>query len=86
MKEEQQDIYKKIDDLLWTERDPIGVNDCEEARDEYTSYALQIWGLKHHQADNETIAKRLFEIETVMMELPGNMERCKELAKKILAI
>lgn len=35
MTEEQILIYKRIDEILWFDWDPIGVNQIEEARDEY---------------------------------------------------
>ena len=34
----QLGLYKRIDEILWEDWDPIGVNDVEEARDEYQSY------------------------------------------------
>ena len=46
MTADQKSVLKSIDEILWNDWDPIGVNDTEGARGEYSSYALQIFGLK----------------------------------------
>ena len=78
-------IYKKVDEILWHEWDPIGVNEFEEARDEYYSYLPEVIRLKNSEADNETIAQHLFKIETERMGLFGNIENCRRVAEKIIA-
>jgi len=84
MTPEQKILYQQIDEILWYEWDPIGVNVYEEARDEYCSYLPQIFSLKIHGADEETIATALFKIETQTMCLLGNLEHCREIAAKIV--
>lgn len=86
MTPEQKIFYKQINEILWHEWDPIGVNVYEEARDEYDSYLPQIFNLKISGANKETIAAALFEIETVTMCLRGNMEHCRKIAGKIVAL
>ena len=86
MTKEQKHIYQTIDEILWTDWDPIGVNDIEHVRDEYQSYTPQIFSLKIHGANRETIAKKLFELETLNMGLTGNIGHCKEVADKIISI
>ncbi|SEL09113.1 hypothetical protein [Parapedobacter koreensis] len=83
---EQKILYQKIDEILWTEWDPIGVNVYEEARDEYHSYVPQIFSLKIHGADAEVIASTLFKIETGRMGLLGDIEHCREIAGKIVGL
>jgi hypothetical protein len=39
-------IYKKIDEILWQDWDPIGINDMSDARDEYDGYVSQLFNLK----------------------------------------
>jgi hypothetical protein len=83
---EQKKIFNQIDEILWKDWDPIGVNDCDDARDEYTSYALQIFGMKIHNADKQSIADRLYKFEMVDMEV-GTLESkilCEEIAQKII--
>ena len=79
---DQKILYKKIDEILWFEWDPIGVNVYEEARDEHDSYLPQIFSLKIHGANKGTIAALLFKIETETMGLVGNIEHCREIAGK----
>lgn len=55
----QEILYKQIDEIIWNDWDPIGVNDYPEARDEYYGYLPQIFELKNNGADSETIAQRL---------------------------
>ena len=86
MKQEQIHIYKAIDEILWFDWDPIGVNDTEEARDEYQGYIPQIFNLKVNGDDEETIAQKLNEIITKRMGLVSNLHHCKLVAKKIIEI
>lgn len=79
----QKKIYDTIDNILWSEWDPIGVNEIEEARDEYQSYTPEIFNLKLNGADAETISNALREIQTVRIELYNNLENCGHVAQKI---
>jgi hypothetical protein len=78
-------IYKKIDDILWFEWDPIGVNDIAP-RDEYQSYVIGIMNLKQSGAAQNELAQALFRIETEQMGLLGNFERCISVANKIVQL
>ena len=71
---EQKNLYKLIDEILWNDWDPIGINDFEEARDEYQSYTPQIFGLRINNSDIETIAQHLYHIETDRMGLSGGLK------------
>ena len=42
--------------------------------------------MANQQADQETIADKLYQIERERMGLFGNMENCKAVAKKIIDI
>jgi hypothetical protein len=79
-----KDVYKQIDEILWNDWDPIGVNEYEEARDEYQSYLPLVFNLKKNNAGKETIAQHLLKIETESMGLFGNIENCKSVAEKIV--
>lgn len=70
-------LYKKIDEILWKDWDPIGLNDIEDVRDEYQGYTPHIFSLTIHGADKAKIANHLYEIETVNMGI-------KFIAKKSL--
>ncbi|HEY0667388.1 MAG TPA: hypothetical protein VGD22_04375 [Sphingobacteriaceae bacterium] len=72
-----------MDDILWLDWDPIGVNEYEEARDEYYSYLPEVFRLKIENAEKETIAQYLYRIETQNMGLFGDIENCRRVADKI---
>ena len=76
-------LYKKIDDILWFDWDPIGVNDLAP-RDEYQSYVPEIFGLVKAKADRQEIASRLHKLETENMGMSGTIEKCLTIADKTL--
>lgn len=76
-------IYKKIDDILWYDWDPIGVKDFAP-RDEYQSYVPAIFNLKKSGAGQNEIANTLFRFETENMGMVGILENCMKVADKIL--
>lgn len=56
-------LFNEIDKILWKDWDPIGVNDIEDARDEYQSYTPHVFSLVIHGADKEKIKKYLSQLE-----------------------
>ncbi|MGM9510149.1 hypothetical protein ACS5NO_20610 [Larkinella sp. GY13] len=83
LSDKQNQLYNYIDELLWREWDPIGINDCFEARDEYSTYAGQMFSLVVRGAIAEELAQKLLSIEQEMMGLSGNMAKNLELARKL---
>lgn len=77
-----KELYQTIDEILWTDWDPIGVNDVA-SRDEYQSYIPSILNLKIKGADSETIANKLHEIEIDTIGVLGNIDKCRKVADKI---
>ena len=86
MTQEQKDLYEQIDILLWEEWDPIGINDYEEARDEYYNYLPKVYELRIRNASKKEIADYLFEIETDRMGLSGNKDKCLQIAQKLIEL
>ncbi len=86
MKIKDKRIYDLIDEILWHDWDPIGVNDFEEARDEYSGYTLSIFNLKISGANKSKISKYLFSLEKVNMGLFGNIVNCEIVAEKIVNV
>jgi len=78
-----KDLYQTIDKILWSDWDPIGINDSAP-RDEYQSYTPTIFSLKIKNANKETIAQKLFEIATKNMGMGGNLDHCRQIAEKIV--
>ncbi|MEI6140999.1 MAG: hypothetical protein WCP85_17155 [Mariniphaga sp.] len=78
-------LCQKIDDILWFDWDPLGINDIAP-RDEYQSYVIDIFELVKAKADRQTIAEHLYKIETNNMAIGGNFEKCLTIAEKILKV
>ena len=55
----EMSLYKRIDEILWKDWDPIGVNDSEQARDECRGYLPHIFRLAVDGADPDQIAREL---------------------------
>ena len=81
---EQKRNYELIDEILWKDWDPIGINDIEDIRDEYQNYTPQIFNLVIKRADKIEIADQLYRFETIDMGLTGNKIHCEEVAQKII--
>lgn len=77
-------IYRKIDEILRFDWNPIGLNHIDDPRDEYISYVPEIFHLKKTGAGKQEIAKYLFKIETERMGISGAMEACLIIANKIV--
>ena len=84
MKQEYKELYNKIDEILWKDWDPIGINDEEQIRNEYYGYIPQVFSLKIKGSDKNKIANYLFEMETVNMGTNGNKQNCEFVAEKII--
>lgn len=81
-----RDLISAIDEVLFYEWDPIGINDCSDAFDEYSSYAPGL--LRFAMRGNpEVVADQLARLATVNMGL-STSDRQHELriAKKLIEI
>ena len=77
-------LYKDIDEILWTDWDPIGMKMFDDwPRDEYQSYVPIIFNLKIKGECVDSIASKLYEMQTETMEIDGGYENCKRVAEKI---
>lgn len=81
---DQLELYKTIDGILWTDWDPIGVNDSPEARDEYQSYLPHIFRLAIEGKDAERISSSLIATIETNMGFRANKEHNLKVAKKII--
>jgi hypothetical protein len=63
-------LLQMVDEILFYEWDPIGVNDHLGARDEYGSYAGGICRMLHEGADEIKLANHLGFLGRVTMGLP----------------
>jgi hypothetical protein len=74
------DLYRQVDEILWKEWDPLGVNEIPEARDEYYSYIMGIINLLYKGSSANEIAEYLYEVESDTMGMFGNMSSCLKIA------
>ncbi len=87
MSPEHIELWKAIHKILWEEWDPIGVNDGSGwPDDEYNGYVPQIFQLKIQNASKEAIVEQLLKDEQYIMDMPGNLNHCKEIARLIIAL
>ena len=85
MTSEQLKLYKSIDEILWIDWDPIGVNKFG-VRDEYNGYLPQVYQLKISGSSKVEIAKYLYEMVTERMGMESTMEFNEQIAEKIVAL
>jgi hypothetical protein len=81
---EQMELYRRVDEILWKDWDPIGVSGFPEARDEYYSYLPNAFRLTLEGSGKSKIAEYLFSIEAERMGLPGNKQKCMRIAGMLL--
>lgn len=79
-------VCRKIDEILWFDWDPIGINEIDDARNEYEGYVPEIFHLKKASTNSEEIAMCLFKIETERIGLSGMFENCLAVAEKIVRL
>ncbi|MCX6116952.1 MAG: hypothetical protein NT027_05385 [Proteobacteria bacterium] len=82
-----QELFKRVDEVLHYFWDPIDVKKVPQARDEYVGYVPQIFGLVRGGATVDEIVKHLSEIEGETMGLSvseTSMEHDKDVALLLL--
>ena len=77
-------LLKEVKKILWEDWDPLGVNDYEEAINEYDGYASSIVKLLLNNRDLSKIEKMLLEHETKNMYKPFPSKNYKIAAKKLI--
>ena len=82
MNPKQKELYKIIDEILWNDWDPIGINDIAP-RDEYQSYVPEIFSMLILNKTESEIANQLYNIETITIGVIGNKKHCSTIAKKL---
>lgn len=84
MNKKEKELYKAIDEIIWNDWDAIGVNDYEEARDEYYGYLPQLFKILKEGKNRKGIADFLNQIATVNMGLMRNKERDERIAELLI--
>src|SRR5262245_54795613 len=80
----KSNLLVAIEEVLFREWDPIGVNDNELCRDEYDNYAKSLLRLLSDGADEFKIASRLCFLQRSSMALSVvDEERNRQVAKRL---
>ena len=64
--------------------DPIGVNDCQQARDEYYSYIAAIIKLLKENCDSYKLSNHLHQLRTNSIGLGESLEEDQKVAKQLI--
>ena len=78
------DLSSRVDTILWSDWDPIGVNTTPEAEGEYSSYVPALVALLLNGADEQKLAHHLHSIEQVSMGISSGLDHCRHAARKLL--
>ena len=83
---DQLRLYEGIDEILWTDWDPIGISGPDWPRDEYHGYLPQVFKLAFDGAAPSKIAKYLDEVVTERMGLSSSVDHDLKVAEKIRSL
>ncbi len=80
------ELFKKIDELLWEQWDPLGVYGTD-ARGAYYAYIPEVYELVRSRASVNAITYYFLGIEkdTMGLRAKGRKEKCTEVAKTLLS-
>jgi hypothetical protein len=71
---DENELYRRVDEVLHYLWDPIGVSGMPLAREEYQSYVPQVAALLHENAKAKQLASYLNEVVTRRMGLHENAD------------
>ena len=84
MKQKELKLWHQVDEILWKYWDPIGVNDCEEARDEYYGYITAIIKLLKNNCDSYKLSNHLHQLRINSIGLRENLVEDQKVAKQLI--
>ena len=83
----QRALLQLVQEILFQEWDPIGVNDSAACKNEYDSYALTICRLLQAGADEYKLIAHLQQLQKVSMGLSViNDERDQQVAERLRSL
>ena len=81
---DNNELSKRVDEVLFYVWDPIGVQPEPCARSEYESYVSEVRRLVEQNNDIGPISAHLANIVRDKMELPPNAKHCDQVAELLL--
>lgn len=82
----QQQLYQRIDEILFYQWDPIGISGSDWPRNEYHSYLPQVFACVMESNSPQPVAKLLGLIATENMGLAATPDHDIEIAKLMIEI
>lgn len=82
-REKEKLFYEYVDQVLWEDWDPIGINDAAP-RDEYSGYVPKIHQLLLEGVMRNEIAEQLYRFQTEQIEIFEGKEHCDKIAIKLV--
>lgn len=80
----EQELYRRVGEVLYYVWDPIGVAPNPVTRDEYEGYLPKVFSMLQEGADASLIAAYLDNVAMESMGLNGNAEQSKRVAELLL--
>jgi len=84
MTKKEKELYKAVDKIIWNDWDVIGINEFEEARNEYYGYLPQLFKILKDGKNKKGITDFLYQITTVSMGLTGDKEHNEKVAELLI--
>ena len=72
---QDENLYRRTDEVLHYIWDPCGISDAPQARDEYYGYLPGVFSLLKQGADAAAISRHLSSIESERMGMSGAEDR-----------
>lgn len=82
-KQDLHDVHQAVREVLWTQWDPIGVNENDQCRDEYDDY-VPIAAKLAIRGDDAALALYLVSVRLGSMRLPPS-DKYKEVERAVVA-
>ena len=82
----QLELYRGIDEILWSDWDPIGINLLSSNRSEYQSYIPVIFSMVLKNASSLELEQYLDDVVKNRMGLRSSKKSNKPVADKIVAL
>lgn len=83
-KTKMQELYNRVDEILYYLWDPIGVNDEPAARSEYSSYVRSVISILDSTEDISKIAKHLNSLGKTDMGLLENKKHALKISEILI--
>ncbi|HSJ90384.1 MAG TPA: hypothetical protein VK909_24440 [Anaerolineales bacterium] len=82
----QLELYQGIDEILWNDWDPIGINLLPSSRDEYQDYIPVIFNLVMKNVTSLELEQYLDDVVKNRMGLRSSKKSNKPVAEKIIEL